>query len=59
LSAIKNYACGLIYYLAGEYDTSLLRFKETLKLDPEFPLIRFHSPKKPRNAAYWIMSVGR
>ena len=43
LSAIKNYACGLIYYLAGEYDTSLLRFKETLKLDPEFPLIRFQA----------------
>jgi len=41
LSAVKNYACGLIFYLAGFYDKALVKFKESLKLEPEFPIVRF------------------
>jgi TolB-like protein len=41
LSAVKNYAAGLIYYLAEDHDNAIARFRESERLEPEFPMIRF------------------
>jgi adenylate cyclase len=41
LSAVKNYASGLINYLGGDNETALVKFRNALKLDPDFPLVNF------------------
>jgi TolB-like protein len=38
LSAIKNGACGLMYYFAESYDKAIFQCKKAVELDPEFPV---------------------
>jgi len=38
LSAIKNAACGLMYYYAESYDDAILQCKKATEFDPQFPV---------------------
>jgi adenylate cyclase len=38
LSAIKSFACGLMYYYAGSFDNAIMQCKKAIEIDPEFPI---------------------
>jgi tetratricopeptide (TPR) repeat protein len=38
LSAIKNAACGQMYYYAESYDNSIQQCRKSIEVDPEFPV---------------------